>query len=429
MKTVGTLFSGGELFGIGARNAGYEHIWGIEKEDKIAEVARQNGFWVQTGDVRHVEFSELRRPDHLHASPPCPNFSRAKQGAVETPLDLELSDAVCRALVEFTPPTFTLENVVGYRDSESFKRIGKCLQDLGYWWDATNINFADFGVPQTRIRLIVRASRGLLMGYPPPVKWKGWYKAIEDLIPSLPDAKFAPWQLKRLPQEYKDFMIGNSERSAALEADEPAQTITANRNQGYMRAFLVGDQNRQLSLDEDPSFTVRAGETGGAAPRAFIFSGAGNTNMEEAEPGKGVRYEDEPVQTIGADGGGRTMKAFVMNVQGEGGDGHRDEDEPHNTATASMDRTPSRAFVVDGQPNAYGESVTVRSGEDPIYTVQSSGEKKPARAYANGRIIKLDIRCLGRFQTVPDDYKGLTIKINGNGFPCLGAQKILETLE
>jgi hypothetical protein len=36
---------------------------------------------------------------------------------------------------------------------------------------------------------------------------------------------------------------------------------------------------------------------------------------------------------------------------------------------------------------------------------------------------------LGRFQTVPDSYKGLTTKINGNGVPCLLAQKIMETLQ
>ena len=91
-----------------------------------------------------------------------------------------------------------------------------------------------------------------------------------------------------------------------------------------------------------------------------------------------------------------------------------------------MDRTPSRAFILDGQANE-GERLTVRQGENRIFTLTSSGEKRPLRAFV-GHVVKMDIRCLGRFQTVPDSYKGLTVKINGNGFPCLMAQKVLETL-
>lgn len=258
MKTFATLFLGGELFGVGAVQAEYEHIWGIEKDDTISQVARLNGFDVKTDDVRSINgFTKLHKPYHLHASPPCPSFSRAKRDAVETALDLELADAVCRSIVALKPKTFTLENVVGYRRSESFQRITRTLSDLGYWWDARNLNAADFGVPQTRVRLIVRASRNLLQQYPHRVKWNGWYAAIEDLIPSLPDSKFAPWQLARLPQEYKDFVIGNGNRSTALEPDEPMQTITANRNQGSIRAFIVGGGNTNFGDILETEFVTK----------------------------------------------------------------------------------------------------------------------------------------------------------------------------
>jgi site-specific DNA-cytosine methylase len=361
MKTFGTMFSGGELFGIGAAMAGLEPIWGIEKDDRIAKVARLNDFPVQTADVITVDFSAYRRPNHLHASPPCPNFSNAKMNAVETELDIAMAQSVCNALVYFKPDSFTLENVVGYRNSQSFKLISRCLSDLGYWWDATNLNAADFGVPQTRNRLWIRARRGLLMQYPQTEKWRGWYEVIEDIIPTLPDTEFAPWQIARLPEEYKTFMIGQGTYSPVVDRQEPAQTITANNNQSAIKAFIMSN---------------------------------GNNSFADAYAGNGVRYGEEPSHTM-----------MANKTEGK-----------------------IKAFVLDGQTNSDGQSITIRDGENPIFAISATGKKRPARAFI-GRIVKMTVQALGRFQTVPDSYKGLTVRINGNGCPPLEVKKILESMQ
>jgi len=361
IRTLGTMFTGGALFDIGAIAAGYESIWGIEKDEKTANVARLNDFPVQTADVTTVDFSAYRRPNHLHASPPCPNFSIAKANAVEAPLDIAMADSVCRALVQFKPDTFTLENVVGYRNSKSFRLIARCLSDLGYWWDVDNLNAADFGVPQTRLRLWIRAKRGLLMGYPPSEKWQGWYEAIEDLIPTLPDTNFAPWQIARLPEEYKTFLIGQRTYSPVIDQHEPAQTVTANSNQSGIKAFIIGGANNSFA---------------------------------DAQPGNGVRWGCEPAHTM----------------------------------MASKSTGKIKAFVLAGGQNNNGADVTIRHGENPIFTMTANMEKIPARAYV-GRVVKMTIQALGRFQTVSDSYKGLTVKINGNGCPPLETKKILETMQ
>jgi site-specific DNA-cytosine methylase len=44
MKTTASMFTGGGLFDVGATWAGYTPIWGVEREDRIAKVARLNGF-------------------------------------------------------------------------------------------------------------------------------------------------------------------------------------------------------------------------------------------------------------------------------------------------------------------------------------------------------------------------------------------------
>lgn len=418
-KTTGSFFTGGALFDIGAIQAGYSPIWGVEKIDKIAAVARLNGFPVITADVIDLDLTKLDRPDHFHASPPCPNFSVANNDKGETALDIAMAEAVCRALGTLKPDTFTLENVPGYRNSVSFRKIVKTLSDLGYWFDVDNLNAADFGVPQTRVRLWVRASRGLLRGYPPPVKWKGWYEAIEDLIDELPDAEFAPWQMARLPEAYKKGM--NIEGNVFIGG--------ANKSQSFLdfaiehRPTIPGIRN-----GAEPMLTIPADSATNNCGRAFIFSGAGNTNFAEVEPGKGARFEEEPAHTVASDGGGRIPKAFIVPGGNATSFSVREADEPARTIE-STNRTGNapRAFILDGQTNE-GERITVREGDEPIFTQSSTGSKRPARAYAGGRVVKMTIKALGRFQTVPDTYIGLTTKINGNGVPCLMAQKILETL-
>lgn len=393
MKTFGTIFSGGELFGIGAKQAGYEHVWGVEYDDKIASVARLNGFNVLTGNVLDVErWEDLPMVDHFHASPPCPNFSVAKTNGGETELDIQLADAVCWFIRNKARRTVTIENVMAYRKSESFKRIMKTLEDCGYFVEWSNLNAADFGVPQTRRRLIVRASRELLKPYPAPVKWVGWYEAIEDLIPTLPETEFAPWQMDRSPEEYRNFLLGQGSRSTPKSEHEPTETITANNNQSAVKAFLTSQVDGRTRKDNLPALTVMANEKQGAT-RAFIV----NTKDPHGKANRfTVRHGETPMYTV----------------------------------LASANEARNKAFIVDGQANSHGESVTVPHGNEPVYTQSATQEKRPARAFVGrGWVVKMTVQALGRFQTVPDWYQGLTVKINGNGIPCLMAEKIMETMQ
>jgi len=152
--------------------------------------------------VEDVDYSLWGALDYLHASPVCKEYSAAKTNGAEGEGDLSSAAAVVRCLEATQPRVFTLENVGAYQHGQAFRLIVQWLNHNGYMWHAEVLNAADFGVPQTRRRLILRAVRdALLPTLPPPVKWVGWYAAIEDLIPSLPESQFAPWQEKRLPQE------------------------------------------------------------------------------------------------------------------------------------------------------------------------------------------------------------------------------------
>lgn len=289
--TFATLFSGGELAGVGIRAAGYEHVWGIDNNQEVVEVAQTNGFTVGWGDILGVDPRKKKKVYALHASPPCTNASIASQrvkGSKETALDIALGEKVSEFIQVLKPHIFTLENVWLYRNFKAFNGICKTLSEMGYTWMACQLNAADFGVPQTRRRLILRAVRSskLLSPLPAPVPWVGWYSAIEDLIPDLPASEFAPWQMARLPEDIRQSVLVDGQ-NAHVNTGVPT-----------------------LRFEDQPAFTVSAGGRR-AHTRALLLPGSGNTNFRDAKPGGGVRYADEPAHVVSSGGGGRLSRAWL----------------------------------------------------------------------------------------------------------------------
>jgi len=214
----------------------------------------------------------------------CPNFSAAKVGRVETDNDRALADKICEFITTLYPEEILIENVRGYRQSESYATIIDRLTTLGYYWDAQVFNFADFGVPQTRERLIVRASRIAPIPIVIPThaknpvntifnqqqKWVGWHEAIADLIPSLPRCELANWQKLRMESRNVP-ELALIERSGARSemqirgADRPSFTLRAMcgkiRPNFAQANILVSGQDATQRQCGDPSFVLTAGHT------------------------------------------------------------------------------------------------------------------------------------------------------------------------
>jgi site-specific DNA-cytosine methylase len=337
--------------------AGIRHLWGIEYSADIAAVAQLNGFNTIVANILDCNPLNFERPDFLHASPPCPNFSTANASGEETETDIALAAKVAEFITVQLPDYFTLENVFGYRLSKSWEIIARALLTAGYSLNYWHICTADWGVPQTRRRMIVIARRDGIRPMLPAAthaerpevglfgtlkKWVGWYEAIEDLIPGLPESKFADWQLKRLPSELRTALYTNGQYNGEIPIalkNQPANAITANSNQSSLKALIIDGRN------------------------------------SNQEWGKLYRDGEQPAAAV--------------------------------TVLERPAHYP-RAFIVDGKLSTSGneKKLQILDGKTPHATVVSSqSAMKDSKAYTSGRIVQMTTRALARFQSFPDDYK------------------------
>jgi DNA-cytosine methyltransferase len=324
---VARLFSGFDGAGEGIRDAGYDLSWAIEMDKLIADVARTNGHHVITADILSVDPRNLERPDGIHASPVCTNASIANASGEETQLDRDTAMKTVEFVEILRPRFFTLENVWQYRNFQSFLGGDKCegilpaLRRLGYKVAYWHLNAADYGVPQTRKRLILVASLDFVPENPiethynpkypklaapslfaPARKpWVGWYEAIEDLIDTLPDSQFAPWQMERLPTNLKTILVNTREMHhgngiTKVDMCEPCFSVVSTSSADRYKAFLVhpNDMRTMPIVDQDnPSFTVMSGKVNTFYPRAFLVAG-GNATHDNC-----ARLAVEPAWTVG----------------------------------------------------------------------------------------------------------------------------------
>ncbi len=470
-RTYGDLFTGFGGATIGALAAGLRPLWGVEYRADVAAVANANlGGHVRVVDVLACDPADFAPVDVLHASPPCFNFSVAKAGAAETPHDLALASKVAEFVTALRPAAFTLENVMAYKDSQSWRIIEQALFDAGYWVHQDVCNSADFGVPQTRKRLIVRAVLGGFVPYlPAPVPWVGWYAAVADLLPDLPDSQLAPWQLARLPDHLAQAIAfgsnGNTESwgDHHAAADEPMLAVTA-QTLGRSRAVLVSKTADKfgdgLKAVTEPAHTIGANEHGSKAVliKGGDFSGEDGIVMCAREtPSFGIRAGRSEVHRAVLVGEPETYEAWIAKTAAYGGtyqewqrmqdnravlvesrnsgqeygDGLRQQAEPATTVVVDRPSHAPKALLL--AQGIYGDKLTMNEAQAPAGTVTANENQTSMRAIVASRVVLMSPRCLARFQSFPDWYvlpekRTLAALGIGNAAPPLMMQRVFEGL-
>jgi DNA (cytosine-5)-methyltransferase 1 len=174
--TAVDLFSGAGGLTLGLKRSGFRVVAGVEIDPEIAKTYKANHPEVAllTNDIRKVTGEEILRVagvnevDLVAGCPPCQGFSKLtdkyRKADPRNGLVLEMA----RIVRELTPKLVMMENVPGLADrgARLLRRFKSQLEALGYTIAEDILQLADYGVPQSRRRLVLVAGRGFSIALP-----------------------------------------------------------------------------------------------------------------------------------------------------------------------------------------------------------------------------------------------------------------------
>lgn len=283
LPTVVSLFTGAGGLDLGLEAAGFKVGAAVEFNSKACDTLRANrrGWDVIEDDIHNVTSEQLcetsglapEEPDLLAGGPPCQPFSKSaywRSGDTKR-LDDPRADtltAYLRVLRDLKPRAFLIENVQGLAYSgkdEGLQLLQRSIEAINiatgtnYSFSVSKVNAADYGVPQTRERVIIVGARdGKTFTMPEPthrdpmlqaesgrLPWVRAWDAIGDLenshdadltvggrwgdlLPSIPEGQNYLWHTDRggglslfgWRRRYWGFLL-------KLAKDRPAWTIQA----------------------------------------------------------------------------------------------------------------------------------------------------------------------------------------------------------
>lgn len=164
--TVVSLFSGCGGMDLGFFKEGYKILWANDIDPVACETYRKNiGDHIVAGDITKIDYKQIPNCDVLLGGFPCQDFSMIwKRGGITTE-----RGNLYRNFVDLVhsknPKIFIAENVKGILSANKGKAIKQIVNDFsvtgkyGYDISVNLINFADYGTPQLRQRVLIIGTR------------------------------------------------------------------------------------------------------------------------------------------------------------------------------------------------------------------------------------------------------------------------------
>lgn len=278
-----SLFSGAGGLDAGIIRAGNQVIWANDIDPDAVETYRDNiGDHIICEDIRNIDISSLPQADVVVGGFPCQGFSLANLRRTLDDERNQLYRFFYDTIKIKQPLFFIAENVKGILSLANGEAIKQILEDFsraGYYTEKHLVNMADYGVPQTRQRVIIIGQRKDLgeqmrFHFPRPTHSRTGadglipWVTIEEAIGHLPD----PDEPNNLPNHvYSAYKVEfrNFTGHRPTDPAKPSPTILARGNgKGGVCAIPHYNGNRRLSIRESASVQT--------FPENFRFHGAMN---------------------------------------------------------------------------------------------------------------------------------------------------------
>ncbi|MBP3304101.1 MAG: DNA cytosine methyltransferase [Muribaculaceae bacterium] len=282
MKIV-SLFSGAGGLDLGLVQSGHEILWAIDI-DKDAVTTYQNniGDHIRQGDITKLDMRTLPDCDVIVGGFPCQGFSIANlKRTIDDERNL-LYLSFYQAIKIKHPKFFIAENVKGILSLGKGTIVAQIIEDFrqaGYNVTVNLVNMADYGVPQTRQRVIFLGQRSdindiMLFQLPSKThsedgKQLPRWISIEDAISHFPEPGNECDIPNHVCSNYK-VVTRNFTGHRVTDPHKPSPTILARGNGGGgVVAIPHYSGMRRLTIRESASIQT--------FPDDFVFYGAMNS--------------------------------------------------------------------------------------------------------------------------------------------------------
>lgn len=278
-----SLFSGAGGLDLGLIKSGHQIVWANDHDPDCVETYRQNiGGHITLADIQKVKSRDLPDADVVVGGFPCQGFSCANMRRSRKDERNSLYLEFLRIIKQKKPNYFIAENVRGILSLDGGKVMKMILRDFtkaGYDVQYQVINMANYGVPQSRIRVVFFGSRrkasAQMLSFPEashtrlPNGVPRWI-SIGEALKSIPEPDADNHSLKNhICSRYK-VTNRNFTGHRRTNPDKPSPTILARGNgKGGVCAIQHPQNHRRLSVRESAIIQ--------SFPLNFEFSGSLNS--------------------------------------------------------------------------------------------------------------------------------------------------------
>lgn len=278
MKII-SLFSGAGGLDLGLIQAGNEIVWANDiDKDAVATYKENIGSHIVCDDIKNIDIEKIPDADVVVGGFPCQGFSLANRLRTLDDDRNQLYKFFYNTIKIKQPKFFIAENVKGILSlgkGEAIKQIVEDFEAAGYITSVNLVNMANYGVPQTRQRVIIIGQRKdlgekLLFQFPKPSHSKDgkelprWI-SIKEAIDHFPDPDKENNVLNHIYSAYK-VEYRNFTGHRQTDPEKPSPTILARGNgKGGVCAIPHYNGTRRLSIRESASVQT--------FPEDFHFNG------------------------------------------------------------------------------------------------------------------------------------------------------------
>lgn len=279
-----SLFSGAGGLDYGLIKAGHKVIWANDiDKDAVATYKENIGKEIVCDDIKNITVEQIPDADVVVGGFPCQGFSMANMRRSVDDDRNQLYKFFYQVVQVKQPAFFIAENVRGILSldkGEAIKKIVSDFEQAGYTVSVNKVNLADYGVPQTRIRVFIIGQRnGLaekcLLHIPMAThdrkgaNGRPFWVSIKEAISKFPDPDEPNDVKNHIYSAYK-VTFRNFTGHRPTDPDKPSPTILA-RGNGKGGVCAIPHYNGQRRL------TIRESAAVQTFPDWFHFNGSMNS--------------------------------------------------------------------------------------------------------------------------------------------------------